>query len=77
MGLATTAQRDAIVRSTMIVSIARQDVGYIADSAFRVRVILAWAALPSARVDDVDFSFGVIEAQEPARKNGDRVIPWK
>ena len=75
--LAATTERDAVVRSAVVASVSRQDVGHIADGALRVRIVLARAILPSTRVDDVDLPFGMGEAQEPARENGDRVVPFE
>ena len=65
---------NAIVRTTVVVDIRVEDVGGISNTALSIRVVLARTPLPDLSIIDVSFARRVSEAQESARKDGDRIL---
>ena len=67
-------QHDAIIRATVVVEVAKEDIRNITDAALLVGVVLAGARLPAAIIVDVGFPRWVPEVQEPPRDDWDRIL---
>ena len=65
---------DTVVQTSMIGGVSVEDVRNCANYTHRGVIVLAGAAVPCARVLDMDLATGVVVAQETTRQNGYRVL---
>ena len=58
----------------MVADVRVEDVGGVSNAALSIGIVLARAPLPNLSIVDMSFSRRVFEAQESARKDGDRIL---